>query len=118
MTSDPSSNAQIGVRLRWARENAGLSQGQVAKKMSLHRPTISQVEAGDRAVKPKEILEFAELYDVDARWIVAGDSTLPSDTDPRIALAARELSKLDPDDLDKIVRLIKVLRTPGDKAGG
>ena len=36
----------IAARIRAAREAAGLSQGQVARKLKMHRPTISEIEAG------------------------------------------------------------------------
>jgi transcriptional regulator with XRE-family HTH domain len=100
----------IGSRLRWAREQAGLSQGQVAKKLSVHRPTISQIEAGERNVRIEEIQQFAELYGVDENWLMKGDDVLTGQRDPRIELAARELSKLKREDLDSILRLIQVLR--------
>lgn len=101
----------IGKRLRWAREQAGLSQGQIAKMLDYHRPTISQIENGDRNVKPAEIAKFAEIYDVKEEWIIRGDIALEHVKDDRIALAARELSKLNASDLDKILHLIKVMRS-------
>jgi len=101
----------IGKRLRWAREQAGLSQGQVAKLLDMHRPTISQLEAGDRSLKADEIAQFADLFDVKGDWISRGDNALVADADPRVELAARELSKLKPEDLDTLLRLVKVLRT-------
>ena len=66
----------VGSRLRWAREQAGLSQGQVAQKMNLHRPTVSQIEAGERNVRLEEIKEFAELYGIDQAWLINGDAAL------------------------------------------
>lgn len=51
----------IAARLRVAREAAGLSQGQVAKLMGLHRPTISEIEAGRRRVTGEELVQFAKL---------------------------------------------------------
>lgn len=100
----------LAVRLRWAREQAGLSQGQVAERLGVHRPTVSQIEAGDRNVRLDEIDKFAELYGVSRDWLVDGDSVLSGESDPRIELAARELSKLKREDLDAILRLIQVLR--------
>lgn len=108
VTTQPSA---IGQRLRWAREQAGLSQGQVAKILDYHRPTISQIEAGHRAVRPDEIARFAEIYEVKEAWIIKGDSVLGEYNDPRIELAARELSKLKKEDLDAILRLIQVIRS-------
>ena len=106
---------QIAVRLRWAREQAGLSQGQVAQHLKVHRPTISQIEAGDRNVRIEELDQLADLYGVSREWLVDGDQVLPGERDPRIQLAARELGKLKGADLDAILRLIQVLRDNGGK---
>ena len=45
----------IATRLREARKVAGLSQGQVAKLLAMHRPTISEIEAGNRRVSAEEV---------------------------------------------------------------
>lgn len=111
MSTSPDEKARIGGRLRWAREQSGLSQGQVAKLLDLHRPTISQIEAGERAVKADEVARFADLYDVRDDWILRGDEVFGKLTDPRIELAARELGKLSADDLDTILRIIRTLKT-------
>lgn len=107
----------IGQRLRWAREQAGLSQGQVARMLEYHRPTISQIEAGNRVVRPDEIERFAAIYGVREAWILHGESFLEENSDPRVELAARELAKLRTDDLDAILRLIKIMRPLGGDAG-
>ncbi|MFN0132737.1 MAG: helix-turn-helix transcriptional regulator [Phycisphaerales bacterium] len=108
--ADTSSEA-VGHRLRLAREQAGLSQGQVARILKLHRPTISQIEGGQRVVKPVEVAQLAELYKVKQGWIVSGESVGAAGGDPRVELAARELSKLKKQDLDKIMQLLSVLRS-------
>nr|MDQ3081556.1 helix-turn-helix transcriptional regulator [Gemmatimonadota bacterium] len=63
--SDPQveKTATIPARLRAAREAAGLSQGQVAKLMKMHRPTISEMEAGNRRISAEELAKLANLYD-------------------------------------------------------
>lgn len=101
----------VGERLRWAREQAGLTQAQVAKILDCHRPTISQIEAGQRVVRPDEIARFAKMYSVKEAWIIHGDSAFGDQADARIELAARELAKLRKDDLDAILRVIKVMRS-------
>jgi transcriptional regulator with XRE-family HTH domain len=111
MTKSQTEPDAIGQRLRWAREQAGLSQGQIAKMFGYHRPTISQIEAGQRNIRPDEVARLAEIYGVKEAWIIKGDSVLDDESDPRIELAARELRKLRKDDLDKILRLIKVMRS-------
>lgn len=99
----------IASRLRMARESAGLSQGQVAKRLDMHRPTISEIEAGRRRVSGEEIATFGELYGVDANWITEGSGDTGEGTD-KIMLAARQLSKLKDKDLDKLLGLLQMLR--------
>lgn len=115
----PTNPTAVGERLRLAREHAGLSQGQVAKMLDLHRPSISQIESGQRNVRPSEIARFAQIYGVREGWIVSGDSagTGDANADPRVELAARELAKLRKEDLDAILRLIKIMRPAREGKG-
>ena len=66
-----------GARLAHARRTVGLSQGQLANLMEFHRPTISEVEAGNRRVSAEELGQFAEHLDVSVGWLVgeAADGT-------------------------------------------
>ena len=52
MESDNSNlkRLQIAERLKKARELSGLSQAQVALKLNVQRPAISEIEAGRRKV--------------------------------------------------------------------
>ena len=56
MSMDNPKSSGIGGRLRMAREMAGLSQSQVAKMLSLHRPSISEMEAG------RSLFDLGGLY--------------------------------------------------------
>lgn len=102
----------IAARLRAAREQAGLSQGQVAKKLDVQRPTISEIEAGRRKVPAEELSRFAEIYDVSVSWLTNNESEVP---DPAVELAARELVKLKKEDLDNVLQLLRTLRKKGDE---
>lgn len=102
--------AAIATRLREARKVAGLSQGQVAKLLAMHRPTISEIEAGNRRVSAEELTKFADTYDVTASWLLGASAEQLEENDPRLQLAARELSKLKPDDLDRLLRLLASMR--------
>ena len=100
----------IATRLRLSREMAGLTQGQVAKSLDWHRPTVSEIEAGRRRVSAEELTMLAEMYGVNVPWIVGEedeDSSLAAD---RVKLAARELSRLREEDLDRILQLVLALR--------
>ena len=100
----------IASRLRLSREMAGLTQGQVAKNLNWHRPTVSEIEAGRRRVSVEELATLAEMYGVNVSWVVGEedeDSSLGAD---RVELAARELSKLRKEDLDRVLQLVRALR--------
>lgn len=98
----------VAERLRLAREQAGLSQGQVAKLLDMHRPTISEIEAGRRRVAAEELREFSRIYEVSVAWLTGSDAD--DGLDDRVKLAARELAKLKPEDLDKVLRLLSIMR--------
>lgn len=100
----------IASRLALARKQAGLTQGQVATLLDLHRPTISEIEAGRRNVTGTELAKFADIYGVSANWLACNDSEEPDADRDRVLLAARELAKLAPNDLNKVLDLLKALR--------
>ncbi len=100
---------KIANRIRQARELAGLSQGQVAKMMNMHRPTISEIEAGRRNVKVDELSAFSNLYGVEVSWI-AGESTK---VNKEMLAAARELSSMSEDDLETLISIIKMVKSKG-----
>ncbi|MGD0707116.1 MAG: helix-turn-helix transcriptional regulator [Anaerolineaceae bacterium] len=100
----------IANRLRIAREFAGLSQTQAANQLHLHRPTISEIEAGRRNVTAEELVAFSQLYDVNISWITDEQSSSDDTTSERVEFAARELSKLKQEDLDQLITLLKALR--------
>ena len=106
---------EVAARLRAAREAAGISQGHVARLMEMHRPTVTEIEAGNRRVSAEELLQFAEIYDVTVAWLAGeSDEKLTTD-DPRLQLAARELQKLKPEDLDRLLTLLAAMRESGKK---
>jgi transcriptional regulator with XRE-family HTH domain len=106
----------IADRLKSAREMSGLSQGQAAKKLGMHRPTISEIEAGRRNVKSDELLQFANLYGVEIQWLA--DGTLEqSKIDKKILAAARELSSMNEADIETLLNTIKMIRSSGTKHG-
>ena len=117
---DSARRAQIAERLKEARKLAGLSQGQVARMLGLHRPSVSEMEAANRRVSADELARLAEIYDVSVAWLLGEAPETLDVQDPRLELAARELSKLKPDDLDNLLKLLAAMRgdsktTAGDR---
>src|SRR4051794_9610284 len=52
----------LATNLRKARENSGLSQAAVAKKLRLSRSLVAQIELANRPVTAEELAKFADLY--------------------------------------------------------
>ena len=103
------------ARLREARRLSGFSQGQAAKRMDMHRPTISEIEAANRKVSAEELSRFAMLYDVGVAYLTGDAPDSMSLDDPRLQLAARELQKLPAESLDKLLQALAAFRSD-DKA--
>ena len=114
MSEPDEKRALIAERIREARKSAGLSQGQIAKLMGLHRPSVSEIEAGNRRVSADELTTLAGLLDVTVSWLIGDAPETVETNDPRIQLAARELNKLKPEDLDRLLRLLASMRDTDD----
>lgn len=109
--TDSAKRNQIAERLKEARKLAGLSQGQVAKMLGLHRPSVSEMEAGNRRVSADEIARLSEIYDISVAWLLGEAPDMIDTQDPRLELAARELTKLKPDDLERLLKLLAAMRS-------
>ena len=105
----PTKKKHIGERIKIAREMAGLSQGQLAKLMGLHRPSITEIEAGNRRVTTDELEQLAQHCDVSTLWLL-GEGEEDRAESAKLQLAARELEKLKPEDLDRLLKLLATMR--------
>lgn len=57
----PLSTAELGRRLRVAREQAGLKQDDIARALGLSRASVSQIEGGDRFPNSLQLSRIADL---------------------------------------------------------
>jgi len=110
MTENDSVKNTIATRLREARRLSGLSQGQAAKRMEMHRPTVSEIEAGNSRVSSEELARFAKLYKVSTSWLLGEGAEKLDLHDAKIELAARELQKMKPQDLERLLQLLASMR--------
>ena len=56
--------AEIGERLRIARETAKITQADAATVIGVARTTLVAIEGGDRQPRPEELVALAQLYGV------------------------------------------------------
>ncbi len=61
-TRHPERYRKLLVRLREARELAGLSQQDVANILGVRQRFVSKLELGERRIDPVELKELADLY--------------------------------------------------------
>lgn len=90
--------------LRTARENRGLSQQAVAKKLRVSRTLIAQIELGNRPVTDDELLQFANLY---GRTLVELKGTQVSEGDDPVTAALLKLApELATDDMQTRIHAV------------
>lgn len=98
----------VGARLRWAREYAGLSRGQVSLLLELDARAIDSWEDGSAAVSGEEIERFSELYEIEAAYLRDGQEREAPDVEA--ALARSKVSAADRAEVLAFARRIRVRR--------
>ena len=63
----PIDNLELARRIKTAREASGKTQEQVAVVLGVSRPTVTQIELGNRAVSSIELQQLANLFGRDIR---------------------------------------------------
>ena len=97
MSNIENKSSEIASRMRLARKDAGFSQSQLALMLGLHRPTISEMEAGRRKVSVEELYALAKIYNVRVAWLACKDD------DP-----SRERTIIDGESLKSDERLVRI----------
>ncbi len=62
--------AYFAEQLRKAREETGLTQAQVAKKLKRPQSHISNIESGQQRVDVVELQVFAKIYNKDIKYFL------------------------------------------------
>jgi transcriptional regulator with XRE-family HTH domain len=110
MSSDE--RRRLAERLREAREAAGLSQEDVAQKLSLPRPAISQIENGHRRVEALELARLAKLYGRPLGFF-ANEEPIGA---KRLDALHRTASALSEKDRSEVLRFAELLRQKAEEA--
>ena len=60
----------IGKRIKDLREGLSMSQQKLADMLGIARPTISQIESGDRKICADEILKLSQIFNISADMLL------------------------------------------------
>lgn len=66
------SNIEIGKRIKQLRENKGLTQKELAEKLTVKRETVNQWENGTRDLKTEYTIKLANFFEVTCDEILRG----------------------------------------------
>jgi transcriptional regulator with XRE-family HTH domain len=63
---------QIGKRLRLIRENIGITQADLGKKLGIQFQHVSKYERGETVPTWENLIKLNELYDININWLLTG----------------------------------------------
>ena len=61
---------KIGQRIKKMRKEIGMSQQDLAKRFGMLRPTISQMENGERKVSAEELIKLSDILNISVQYLV------------------------------------------------
>ncbi|KAA0224402.1 MAG: helix-turn-helix transcriptional regulator [Dehalococcoidia bacterium] len=102
-------SAQLGQRIRTARRDASMSQGQLAHSLSTTQSAISLYEAGQRSVGIDMLLNVARILNRPLHYFLGEDGDMLYVKDSDIAELIGELEK-HPEDLPELLAYWQFLR--------
>jgi transcriptional regulator with XRE-family HTH domain len=100
--------AQLGKRLKEAREYVGITQEEAAAHLNVRRSAISEMEAGKRGVGALEMKSLAALYERPTSWFTG--EVAPAVTQD-VAFLARTVSDLSENDRGELANFAEFLRS-------
>ncbi|MCX5994159.1 MAG: DUF4065 domain-containing protein [Chloroflexi bacterium] len=61
---------EINQRIKALRANIGISQQKLADMMGVSRPTVTQIEAGDRKVSSADLIKLSEIFNISVDQLI------------------------------------------------
>lgn len=102
-------SASLGQRIRAARRDAGMSQGQLAAALSTTQSAISLYEAGQRSVGIDMLLSVAKILNRPLHYFLGEEGDMLYVKDSDIAELISELER-HPEDLPELLAYWQYLR--------
>lgn len=103
----------MAKRLREAREYVGLSQEDVAQALGVSRPTITNIETGNRRVEAVELDKLATLYRQSVTFLLSGEEAIGTSPE-QVRFLARAVRGLSQKDMEEVARFASFLRRSSD----
>ena len=68
----------IGTKLKLLRENANLTQKQIAKYLSIDRSLVSKIEKGECSINSDTLNQLSTLYGCPMSLLISNDASSPA----------------------------------------
>ena len=102
-------NKNIGKKLKELRISRGWKQLEVAEKVGLSRPAISNIESGKRALTLSTLKKFCEVYSIDISFFGIETESFNDTIDLTSRIEALFNSDLPQEQKDELYRTIMKL---------
>jgi transcriptional regulator with XRE-family HTH domain len=99
----PNERADVGARLKEAREYLGLSQQEVGSALNLPRTAVSMMESGQRGVDSLELKALAKLYQRSIAFFTGEKEVLGAEVGADVAMLAKQVAKLSDQDRGELL---------------
>ena len=107
--NDQKRYAEIGARIKEARELEGLTQLELAERLHYKSPTaISLIEAGERRIQISDLEVVARTLHRTVGYFINGSKE--SASQPSVQIALRADKQLDQEDINRIESFIDALK--------
>jgi len=98
---------EIGLKIKHARDNVGMSQKELASRIGYKSSTaISLIEAGERKVSIVDLEKIAEVFGQNIDTFLGH-----KEKEVNVSYALRASKELDKEDQDKIIDFIDFVKT-------
>jgi transcriptional regulator with XRE-family HTH domain len=105
------SKQELAERIKKLREDLGLSQTELAEKLAIPRPSVSQIESAQRDVNSMELAKLAKIFEISV------DDLLSADLEDAVCQKTKTGSKMPKLKKDKFKQvLLYILDKCGAKA--
>ena len=100
-------NRRIGARVKAARKNLGLTQGELAERIDLSENAVAKLENGFMAASLQTLVKLGNELGVTMDYFLAGES---AERDESEELALAQVRGLDRREMALVIKVISALR--------